>query len=97
MSARRYILIILYTNRIYTCQREGILITFYTNPIYKCQRVGILIGVLQAATSVQEMTLSFIPKLGAMILAIIIFGGWQLTVLVEFFREIFDRIPGIFT
>ena len=59
--------------------------------------VGILIGVLQAATSVQEMTLSFIPKLGAMILARIIFGGWQLTVLVEFFREIFDRIPGIFT
>ena len=39
--------------------------------------VGILIGVLQAATSVQEMTLSFIPKLGAMILAMIIFGGWQ--------------------
>ena len=59
--------------------------------------VGILIGVLQAATSVQEMTLSFIPKLGAMILAMIIFGGWQLSVLVEFFKEIFERIPGIFT
>ena len=47
--------------------------------------VGILIGVLQAATSVQEMTLSFIPKLGAMILAMALFGGWQLNVLTEFF------------
>ena len=58
--------------------------------------VGILIGVLQAATSVQEMTLSFIPKLGAMILAMALFGGWQLNVLTQFFRDIFDRIPTLF-
>ena len=58
--------------------------------------VGILIGVLQAATSVQEMTLSFIPKLGAMILAMVLFGGWQLSVLTEFFLGIFDRIPTLF-
>ena len=58
--------------------------------------VGILIGVLQAATSVQEMTLSFIPKLGAMILAMVLFGGWQLGVITEFFLGIFDRIPTLF-
>tara|TARA_B100000214_G_scaffold369077_2_gene341566 strand:- start:263 stop:532 length:270 start_codon:yes stop_codon:yes gene_type:complete len=58
--------------------------------------VGILIGVLQAATSVQEMTLSFIPKLGAMILAMVLFGGWQLNILTEFFKSIFERIPTLF-
>ncbi len=58
--------------------------------------VGILIGVLQAATSVQEMTLSFIPKLGAMILAMVLFGGWQLSILTEFFKSIFERIPTLF-
>ena len=39
---------------------------------------GLLIGVLQAATSIQEMTLSFIPKLAVMVLAIALFGEWQL-------------------
>ena len=57
--------------------------------------VGILIGVLQAATSVQEMTLSFIPKLGATILAMIILVVGS-SVLVEFFREIFDRIRAFY-
>ena len=37
--------------------------------------VGLIIGIFQAATSIQEMTLSFIPKLGVMVLALITFGG----------------------
>ncbi|MDB4077403.1 flagellar biosynthetic protein FliQ, partial [Porticoccaceae bacterium] len=40
--------------------------------------VGLAVGILQAATSIQEMTLSFIPKLGAMILALVFFGSWQI-------------------
>ncbi len=58
--------------------------------------VGLLVGILQAATSIQEMTLSFIPKLGAMILALVIFGSWQIAIMVDFFRSIFERIPGLF-
>ncbi len=58
--------------------------------------VGLLVGILQAATSIQEMTLSFIPKLGAMILALVVFGGWQIAVMVDFFRSIFERIPELF-
>lgn len=58
--------------------------------------VGLLVGILQAATSIQEMTLSFIPKLGAMIVALLLFGGWQITVMVDFFGRIFERIPGLF-
>ena len=58
--------------------------------------VGLAVGILQAATSIQEMTLSFIPKLGVMIIALIIFGGWQVSIMVEFFQRIFERIPTLF-
>ncbi len=58
--------------------------------------VGLVIGVLQAATSINEMTLSFIPKLMALELALAIFGGWQLATLVDFTRSIFQRIPTLF-
>ena len=58
--------------------------------------VGLAVGILQAATSSQEMTLSFIPKLGAMILALVIFGSWQIAVMVDFIRRIFERIPELF-
>ena len=58
--------------------------------------VGLAVGILQAATSIQEMTLSFIPKLGAMILALVIFGSWQIAVMVDFIRRIFERIPELF-
>jgi len=59
--------------------------------------VGLLIGVLQAATSINEMTLSFIPKLIAMALALLLFGSWQLVTLVDFTRSIFQRIPALFS
>ncbi|MEY5027752.1 MAG: Flagellar biosynthetic protein FliQ [Pseudomonadota bacterium] len=59
--------------------------------------VGLVIGILQAATSINEMTLSFIPKLMALSLALAVFGGWQLVTLVDFARSIFQRIPTLFT
>ena len=59
--------------------------------------LGLLIGVLQAATSIQEMTLSFIPKLMAVVAVLLLFGDWQLTVLTEFFLMIFERIPELFS
>jgi flagellar biosynthetic protein FliQ len=59
--------------------------------------VGLVIGVLQAATSINEMTLSFIPKLMALALALAIFGSWQLVTLVDFARSIFQRIPTLFS
>ena len=53
---------------------------------------GLLVGILQAATSIQEMTLSFIPKLAIMVLALVFFGEWQLAVMVDYFEIIFERI-----
>ena len=58
--------------------------------------VGLLVGILQAATSIQEMTLSFIPKLAVMVLALVLFGSWQISAMVDFFQRIFERIPTLF-
>jgi flagellar biosynthetic protein FliQ len=58
---------------------------------------GLLIGVVQAATSINEMTLSFIPKLAALGLVLVLTGGWQLGLLVDYTRRIFERIPTFFT
>ncbi|MFZ9183750.1 MAG: flagellar biosynthesis protein FliQ [Hylemonella sp.] len=59
--------------------------------------VGLIIGVLQAATSINEATLSFIPKLAALAATLAIFGSWQVVTLVDFTRALFQRIPGLFT
>ncbi len=58
--------------------------------------VGLLIGIFQAATSINEMTLRFIPKLVAVGVALAIFGGWQINTIVEFTRSVFQRIPALF-
>ena len=58
--------------------------------------VGVAIGVIQAATSINEMTLSFIPKLLALALTLLLVGSWQLVTLVDFTRQIFQRIPTLF-
>ena len=59
--------------------------------------VGLFIGVLQAATSINEATLSFIPKLVALALTLAVVGGWQVTTLVDYTRALFQRIPGLLT
>ncbi len=57
---------------------------------------GLFVGVIQAATSINEMTLSFIPKLAALALVLVIAGGWQISLLVDYTRRIFERIPTLF-
>lgn len=58
--------------------------------------VGLLIGIVQAATSINEMTLSFIPKLAALVIVLMILGSWQISVMVDFTRRLFERIPTFF-
>lgn len=57
--------------------------------------VGLLIGVFQAATQIQEMTLSFIPKLMALVFALIVAGPWMLRNLTDFSLRLFLAIPGM--
>lgn len=55
--------------------------------------VGLMVSVFQATTSIQEQTLAFIPKIIAVFVAILIFGPWMLSVMTEFFVDIFQNIP----
>jgi len=57
--------------------------------------IGVLVGIFQAATSINEMTLSFVPKLIPVMLLVLLIGSWQLQVLVDFTRRIFERIPDL--
>ncbi|MDP5052887.1 MAG: flagellar biosynthesis protein FliQ [Congregibacter sp.] len=57
--------------------------------------VGLLIGIFQAATQIQEMTLSFIPKLLALVVALFVAGPWMLQVLVTFAQRLFLEIPSL--
>ena len=56
---------------------------------------GLLIGAFQAATSINEQTLSFIPKLLAISATLVIAGPWMLKVLVSYTRELFESIPSL--
>jgi flagellar biosynthetic protein FliQ len=54
---------------------------------------GLILGMVQAATSINEQTLAFIPKLIVVALCLALFGGAILTLLGDFMREMFQRIP----
>lgn len=55
--------------------------------------VGLLVGVFQAATQINEQTLSFIPKLLAMAATLAFAGPWMLKLIVGYTRELFEAIP----
>ncbi|MCL2805873.1 MAG: flagellar biosynthesis protein FliQ [Treponema sp.] len=55
--------------------------------------VGLLIAILQAATSIQEQTLTFVPKIIIILLMLALLGGWMFTSLGDFTRGLFMRIP----
>jgi flagellar biosynthetic protein FliQ len=57
--------------------------------------VGLLIGMFQAATQINEMTLSFIPKLVVVVIALVIAGPWMLTTFLSFTIELYMNIPAI--
>ena len=54
--------------------------------------VGLIISIFQAVTSINEATLSFVPKIVAVMVAIIIFFPWMMTYMCDFTREIFGMI-----
>lgn len=56
---------------------------------------GLLIGILQAATQINEMTLSFIPKLLALVATLVFVGPWMLQQITTFTRTLIVSIPGL--
>lgn len=55
--------------------------------------VGLLVSILQAATQINEMTLTFIPKLLAMFLVLVLAGPWMLNTMVDYTVRLFQNIP----
>ena len=55
--------------------------------------VGLMVSVFQATTSIQEQTLAFIPKIIAVFVAMLIFGPWMLSIMIEFCTGIFTNLP----
>ncbi len=56
--------------------------------------VGLLVSVLQAATQINEMTLSFIPKLVAIFVVLVVTGPWMLATFVDYMERLITSIPG---
>ena len=57
--------------------------------------IGLLVGMIQAATQIQEMTLTFIPKLVVMALALILAGSWMIGLLTDFTINLIESIPDL--
>ena len=57
--------------------------------------VGLLVSVFQAATQINEMTLSFIPKLLMTFVMLVVAGPWMLTLMMDYTKRMFSSIPGL--
>ncbi|NLI31311.1 MAG: flagellar biosynthesis protein FliQ [Deltaproteobacteria bacterium] len=55
--------------------------------------VGLLISIFQSVTQIQEMTITFVPKIIMTFISLLIFGSWMLTKLIDFMRGIMESIP----
>ncbi len=77
-------------------QQALYLIAMITAPmLLSALAIGLVIGMFQAATSINEQTLSFIPKLMVLLLSILIAGPWMLNLLLSFTRRLYIGIPGL--
>jgi flagellar biosynthetic protein FliQ len=57
--------------------------------------VGVVVSIVQVATQVQEMTLTFIPKLIAVVMVFLMAGAWMMAVVVEFAKHLFALVAGM--
>ena len=55
--------------------------------------IGLLVSIFQAVTQIQEMTLTFVPKILVVLLSLVIFGQWMLNLLIKFAGDIFHYLP----
>jgi flagellar biosynthetic protein FliQ len=64
-------------------------------PLLAALLTGLVVSVFQAATQINEMTLSFIPKLVAMFGVMVVMGPWMLGIFLDYLRNLFTGIPGM--
>jgi flagellar biosynthetic protein FliQ len=58
--------------------------------------VGLLISIFQVVTQIQEASLSFVPKIAAALLSLVVFGPWMLNMVVQFATRLIGNIPMYF-
>ena len=56
---------------------------------------GVLVSIFQAVTQIQEFTLTFVPKLLAVIGALVVFGPWMISTLINFIVNLFNHMPPV--
>nr|WP_219606411.1 flagellar biosynthesis protein FliQ [Pectobacterium versatile] len=64
-------------------------------PLMAALLSGLLISLLQAATQINEMTLSFIPKILTVFFTLVIAGPWMLNLMLDYMRTLFGQLPNI--
>jgi flagellar biosynthesis protein FliQ len=57
--------------------------------------IGLIVSIFQAATQINEATLSFIPKLVGIFVVLIVAGPWMLSVMLDYMRQVFSSIPAM--
>jgi len=57
--------------------------------------IGLVVSIFQAATQINEATLSFIPKLVGVFIALVVAGPWMLSVMLDYMRQVFTGIPNM--
>ncbi len=62
-------------------------------PLLAALIIGLLVSIFQAATQINEQTLSFIPKLAGMFIVLLIAGPWMVNMMVEYIQTLFSNIP----
>jgi flagellar biosynthetic protein FliQ len=77
--------------------QQGLLITLLLSapPLLAALITGLIVSIFQAATQINEMTLSFIPKLVAIFVVLVLSGPWMLGIFLDYIRELFTGIPGM--
>ncbi|MDR1420515.1 MAG: flagellar biosynthesis protein FliQ [Treponema sp.] len=75
--------------------RGGVLeVLFLAAPLlFTALVVGLVVAIFQATTQIQEQTLTFVPKIVAILLVLAFLGGWMFSSLGEYTRDLFRRIP----
>jgi len=63
--------------------------------LFAALAVGLIVAILQAATSIQEQTLTFVPKVLAILVVLFFLGGWMFTTLADYTRRLFQMIPDL--
>ena len=56
---------------------------------------GLIVSIFQAATQINESTLSFVPKLVVIFLTLIVFGPWMITIITDYIRRLYESIPSL--